>query len=124
MSVFGCGQIDPSHPNAEERQKSFLNYSYLIINVGCVVAFSFLAQGATEGFEPLGISKEDGYFAACLIAACAMVLASLLFLGGTSLCSKETDAGLRAASQAQSDPLYDRRDLTGDTRLAAASLSA
>ena len=92
--------------------------------MGCVVAFNFLTQGATEGMEPRGISNWDGYFAASLIAPYAMVLASLLFLGGTSLCSKEDDAGLRAASQAQSDPLYDRRDLTGDTRLAAASLPA
>ena len=102
MSVFGRGQIDPSHPNAEERQKSFLNYSYFIINVGCVVAFNFLSVGATEGLEPRGISNWDGYFAASLIAPCAMVLALLLFLGGTSLCSKESFTSNKETSSATS----------------------
>ena len=64
VSIFGRGQ------------NSFLNYSYVIINVGCVVAFNFLTQGATEGMEPRGISNWDGYFAACAvcvyISVCAM----------------------------------------------------
>lgn len=56
ISTFGADQIDPTEATAAHGKESFFMYLYLTVNLGCVVAFGFLATG---GLPPL-VSQEDG----------------------------------------------------------------
>ena len=49
ISPFGADQIDPATEGAEAHKSSFFMYLYLTVNVGCLVAFGFLANVATSG---------------------------------------------------------------------------
>jgi len=91
VSTFGADQIDPSRPDVERKKESFFMYFYLMINVGCIIAFGFLANVSTSGLPPL-IPKEDGFFAAYLTAGSLMALALLTYLGGTPFYRKESFA--------------------------------
>ena len=83
ISTFGADQIDPHGENAEQHNQAFFLYLYLTVNVGCVIAFGFLANVATSGLPPL-VPKQNGFFCAYLITALLMAMA--LLLGGSSMC--------------------------------------
>jgi len=82
VCTFGADQIDPKDPRVEQKKESFFMYFYLTINVGCVIAFGFLANVATNGVPPY-VSAEDGYFFAYMVAAGFMALAFLIYILGT-----------------------------------------
>lgn len=86
---FGADQIDPCDKDAERKTSSFFTYFYMTINVGAVIAFGFFATLATNGMPPL-VPKVDGYFVTYTIGACLMLLAFLIFVGGTPFYRKES----------------------------------
>ena len=57
ISTFGADQIDPTEATAAHSKESFCMYLYLTVNLGCVVAFGFLANVATGGL-PLWFHKR------------------------------------------------------------------
>jgi len=91
VSTFGADQIDPSLPDAKKRKESFFMYFYLMINVGCVVAFGFLASVATAGLPGL-VPVEDGFFAAYMTSSALMALALLCYVSGTPWYRKDSFA--------------------------------
>lgn len=82
VCTFGADQIDPKDPQAEQKKGSFFLYFYLTINVGCLIAFGFLANVATNGLPPL-VPAEDGFFGAYIIAASFMATAWVVYVCGT-----------------------------------------
>ena len=82
ISTFGADQIDPDSPESEQRKESFFMYLYLTVNLGCVIAFGFLANIATGGFPPL-VPKEDGFLCAYVVMALLMAVALFVFVTGT-----------------------------------------
>eukprot|EP00438_Fugacium_kawagutii_P011617 Skav216073 [mRNA] locus=scaffold389:304792:305382:- [translate_table: standard] len=87
ISPFGADQIDPLVSDFEQKRESFFMYLYLTVNLGCVIAFGFLANVATGGLPPL-VPKEDGFFAAYTVMAILMAVALLVYLGGTPCYTK------------------------------------
>eukprot|EP00122_Pirum_gemmata_P016035 Pgem_evm1s14986 len=87
ISNFGGDQYNTQTGTKEEiasekkEQQTFFYFFYFMINVGGVVAFGYLVNLASSGSG--SISKQNGYFAAYLIAFGAMVLAVVLFFSGT-----------------------------------------
>eukprot|EP00932_Pfiesteria_piscicida_P007236 SRR837773.17248.p1 GENE.SRR837773.17248~~SRR837773.17248.p1 ORF type:complete len:375 (-),score=121.26 SRR837773.17248:7-1080(-) len=99
VCTFGADQIDPELPDVDQRKESFFMYFYLMINVGCLVAFGFLANVATAGLPGL-VPREDGFFAAYMSSSVLMALALACFVLGTPWYRKEsfhtnTDSVLR-----------------------------
>lgn len=80
---FGADQIGDSTQKQRDAQKSFFSFFYLSINVGVLIAFGFLVNITTNGLPKRGVPIEDGYFFAYVVAACSMVIAILMFVGGT-----------------------------------------
>jgi len=89
VCTFGADQIDPALPDVAQRKESFFMYFYMTINVGCLVAFGFLASIATSGLPGL-IPADEGFFWAYTIASVLMALALLSYLGGTPWYRKES----------------------------------
>mmetsp|Transcript_64790 Transcript_64790/g.118332 ORF Transcript_64790/g.118332 Transcript_64790/m.118332 type:complete len:551 (+) Transcript_64790:138-1790(+) len=88
VCTFGADQIDPSDRSAAAKRENFFSYFYVTINLGSCVAFGFLATVATNGIG--SISREDGFFFAYLVAACAMAMALIIFLGGHGFYRRES----------------------------------
>lgn len=88
VCTFGADQIDPLEPSAAAKRESFFSYFYVTINLGSCVAFGFLASVATNGLG--NISAEDGFLFAYLVAAFAMAVALIIFVGGRGVYRAES----------------------------------
>mmetsp|Transcript_79436 Transcript_79436/g.227975 ORF Transcript_79436/g.227975 Transcript_79436/m.227975 type:complete len:583 (-) Transcript_79436:92-1840(-) len=89
VCTFGADQIDPALPDVDKRKESFFMYFYLMINVGCLIAFGFLANVATAGLPGL-ILADEGFFYAYMISAGLMAFALVAYISGTPWYRKES----------------------------------
>jgi len=85
---FGANQITAKGEKADKQRESFFTYFYLAINCGAFPAYLYFVTLATNGQPPL-VPKDWGYFAAYLVAAGSMLLATVLYVSGTCLYVKK-----------------------------------
>ncbi|EOD29744.1 hypothetical protein EMIHUDRAFT_253861, partial [Emiliania huxleyi CCMP1516] len=113
ISPFGADQIDPATEGAEAHKSSFFMYLYLTVNVGCLVAFGFLANGfagrcrtlAPSAGLPGYIAIEDGFFFCYVLTAGLMATAVAVFFAGTPIYRKES---FECASRPVLGPFFSR----------------
>ncbi|KAF0699181.1 Aste57867_10233 [Aphanomyces stellatus] len=84
LITIGADQFDDADP-AQER---FFSQYYIAINMGAMVAYSYLSYVCINGIGAL-VPPSYGYFATFLLCACVMLVAVLFFVALSSIFVKK-----------------------------------
>ena len=82
--TLGADQFDVMDPSQNAEKERFFNYFYWCINIGATFSYGYLTTLAINGEPSVGVPKEYGFFASFVIPGGAMLLAVLVFFGGSS----------------------------------------
>ena len=82
--TLGADQFDVRDPSQNAEKERFFNYFYWCINIGATFSFGYLTTLAINGEPSIGIPKRYGFFASFVIPGIAMILAVIIFFGGSS----------------------------------------
>ena len=82
--TLGADQFDIRDPSQNVEKERFFNYFYWCINIGATFSYGYLTTLAINGQPDLGVPKSYGFFASFVIPGGAMLIAVLVFFGGSS----------------------------------------